>query len=118
MSQTIPTLDDPFYTIRVRLDEADYTLEFYYSTRQERTYLHLYDAEDNPLVLGLKMVPNVRLLRAYKHRAGMPAGELMVVCASADQEPPVLGELGLLDDGKRCSLVYYPAAELAELELD
>jgi hypothetical protein len=118
MSQTIPTLDDPFYTIRVRLDEADYTLEFYYSTRQQRYYLHLSDAEDTPLVLGLKLVANVRLLRSYKHRDGMPSGELMVVCSSTDQSPPKLGELGLLDDGKRCSLVYYPAAELAELGLD
>ena len=109
MSFTIPTLPDPYYTSRVRLDDRDYTLEFYYSTRQERYYLSLYDAEEKPLVAGLKLVCNVPLLRFYHYRDGMPSGELVVTCATQNPVPPKLGELG---EDLRCELTYYTRAEL------
>lgn len=109
MSLTIPTLDLPYYSTRVRLDDREYTLEFWYSTRAERYYLHLRDGEELPLVFGLKLVANVPLLRFYHHKPGMPTGELIVVCATPDTRPPVLGELG---EGLRCELTYFTREEL------
>lgn len=110
--QTIPTLSDPYYTIRVRLEERNFLLKFLYSPRQERYYLSLYNGDDGtPLVCGLKLVTNLPLLRFYKHRDGMPAGDLLVTCAFADRSPPKIGELG---SGLRCELTYYTQAELAE----
>jgi hypothetical protein len=114
MSLSIPTLEDPYYTIRVRLDERDYTLEFYYATRSERWYLSLFDTEDNPLVCGLKLVTNVALLRSHHHKPEIPPGELIVTCSTLDKSPPKLQELGLLDEGKRCTLTYFPRSELLE----
>jgi hypothetical protein len=111
MSQTIPTLADPFYTIRVRLDDRDYTLEFLYSPRQERYYLSLFDSEDNPLVLGLKLVSNVALLRYWHYKDGVPPGELMVTSTGEDKSSPRIGDL--LEDG-RCQLTYFTQAEVAE----
>lgn len=113
MSQTIPTLADPYYTIRVRLDDRDYTLEFLYSPRQERFYLGIYDSEDVPLVLGLKLVSNVMLLEYWHHKDGVPLGELVVTSYSADRSSPKIGEL--LEDG-RCQLTYYSQAEVSELK--
>ncbi len=111
MSQTIPTLTDaPYYTIRVRLDDRDYTLEFDYSTRQQRYYLSVYGEDETPLVRGLKLVANVALLRYYHHRDGMPRGELMVTAATLDVTPPKFGELGA---DQRCQLTYFPASEVA-----
>ncbi len=109
MSQTIPTLAEPYYTIRVRLDDRDYTLEFIYSPRQERYYLSVSDSEDVPLVCGLKLVSNTRLLRYWHHKEGVPPGELMVTATGADQSSPRIGEL--LEDG-RCQLTYFTAAEV------
>lgn len=111
MSATIPTLSDPFYTIRVRLDGADYTLEFTYAPRQGRYYLNLYDANDKELVWGLKLVSNTRLLRYYRYRDGVPAGELMVTSTTSDKSSPTIGDLA---DGGRCQLTYFTAAEVAE----
>lgn len=110
MSTTIPTLALPFYTLRTRLDGADYTLEFRYSPRASRYYLNLYDVNEVLLVAGLKLVPNVPLLQYYRYRDGMPQGELIVAALGADGSPPVLGELGL---NLRCELTYFTATELA-----
>ena len=109
MSQTIPTLaEEPYYTIRVRLDDQDYTLSFYYSTRRERWYLTLLDA-DNVRLCSVKLLPGVELLAPYRYRAGVPFGELIVICGE-DGTPPKLGELG---SGLRCELTYFQAAEMA-----
>lgn len=109
MSQTIPTLALPFYTLRTRLDDSDYTLEFNYSPRAARYYLNVYSSEDVLLMAGLKLVSNVPLLRFYQYRDGMPPGELIVTATGADASPPVLGELG---KGLRCELSYFTAAEV------
>lgn len=111
MSYTIPTLPAPFYTQRVRLDDKDYTLEFWYSTRAARYYVNLYDVDEVALVCGLKLVCNVPLLRYYHHKDGVPTGELIVTCSTPNPTPPVLGELGA---GLRCELSYFTRDELAE----
>lgn len=109
MSQTVPTLPLAFYTLRARLDDADYTLEFRYSPRAARYYLNLYDSENVLLAAGLKLVSNVRLLHYYHFRAGMPAGELCVTATGVDASSPALGELG---PGLRCELTYFTADEV------
>lgn len=112
MSQTIPTQGQPFYSLRTRLDGSDYTLEFTYSSRAQRFYLNLYDAEDVLLLAGLKLVTGVLLLHFWHHKPGVPPGEIMVTSTTSDTSSPSLNELG---DGKRCLLTYYPAAEVASL---
>lgn len=111
MSQTIPTLpDEPYYRIRVRLDDADFILSFWYGTRAARWYLTLLGAEETRLC-SVKLLPGVQLLRPYRYRAGVPRGELLVI-AGGDGTPPVLGELGA---GLRCELTYFSAADLAQV---
>lgn len=113
MSQTIPTLQQPYYSLRTRLDGQDYTLEFIYSTRAERFYLNLYDAEETLLVAGLKLLSSVALLGYYHHIPGVPAGEIMVTATGADDSSPTLFELG---PGLRCVLTYFPVAEVVEAQ--
>jgi hypothetical protein len=113
MSATIPTLSLPFYTLRTRLDDSDFTLQFRYSDRASRYFLNIYDVNDVLLVAGLKLVPNVLLLKYYRHVPGMPPGEFLVtVLGSVDGSPPQLGEIGA---GLRCELTYFTAAEMASL---
>jgi hypothetical protein len=112
-TQTIPNLpDEPFHTLRVRLDDRDYTLEFLYSTRGENWSLSIYDEENEPVVLGLKLFTGVPLLAAYKRDERVPRGELFLVALGSDQSPPKLAELG---DGLRCELTYYPEADLVDI---
>jgi hypothetical protein len=112
MSQTIPTTDLPYYTIKVRLEDADYTLSFYTATRRNRIYFDILDAEDVPICRGLKCVPGVSLLRPYRFRGGLPPGEIQVnILNGTDQSPPKLGELG---SGKRCELTYFTRAEVLD----
>lgn len=112
MSQTIPTQDQPFYTLRTRLDGSDYTLSFTYSVRAERFYLDLYDSEDVLLVAGLKLVTGVPLLHYYHHIEGVPPGEIIVTSTTQDTNSPSLLELG---EGRRCLLSYFTAIEVASL---
>lgn len=112
-SQTIPTLtDEPFYTMRVRLDGTDYLLDVQYNTRTRRYYVSLFSDDEAPLVRGLKCVPEVPLLRSYHFRPGVPAGELMVTIAGPDKRPPEFGELG---PGLRCQLTYFPREDVEAL---
>lgn len=112
MSQTIPTLQQPYYSLRTRLDGQDYTLEFIYSVRAERFYLNLYDAEQVLLIAGLKLLSNVFVLAYYHHIPGVPPGEIMVTATSADDSSPTLLELG---SGLRCVLTYFPIADVQRL---
>jgi uncharacterized protein DUF6983 len=113
MSQTIATLStEPFHTVRVRLEDQDYTLELRYNTRAQNYSLSIYDAEDTRLVSGLKVFTGVPLLGAYKHIAAIPRGELIPMTLGADQSPPKLGELG---KGLRVELTYFTAQEFLDL---
>lgn len=114
MSQTIPTQALPYYSQVTRLDDADFTLEFRYSTREQRYYFNLYDAANVLLCAGIKLVSNWPLLHYYKFRAGVPRGEIMVTAIGADSSSPKLGDLGV---GKRCQLTYFTAAEASALGL-
>lgn len=103
---TIPTSpDDPFYTQTSELDGVDYILIFRYNQREKCFYLSLQTSEEIEIVSGLKLVCDVPLL-AFHRNANTPAGELFIFSAETNTDPPDIGELG---EGKRCTLVYFPA---------
>lgn len=106
--QLIPTSDAPYYSQRVKLEGRDYLFRFAYNEREERWRLSIFDDEESPLLLGLKLVTNWELLQHYKADTRLPPGELWVMCTSGDDEPPKLDELG---EGKRCELTYFTADE-------
>lgn len=110
MSLTIPNLsDEPYSSLRVRLEGQDYTLELLYSTRGNTYSMNVLDEELLPIAMGLKLFTGVPLLASYKRDARLPTGELFVIALGADKTPPTLGELGA---GLRCELTYFTLAEL------
>lgn len=110
MSLTIPNLpDEPYHSLRVRLEGQDYSLELLYSTRGGTYSLNILDEELKPIAMGLKLFTGVPLLASYKRDSRLPTGDLYVVALGADQTPPALGELGA---GLRCELTYFTLAEL------
>lgn len=99
----IPTSAEPYYRQKTKLEGRDFILVFSYNQRVERWHLSIYDEEENPLRLGLKLVTNWPLLRRYHQDPRMPPGELMAVASDGSTEPPALDELG---EGKRVQLLY------------
>jgi hypothetical protein len=103
-AQLIPTSSAPYYTQKTKLDGRDFVLRFSYNQRIERWYLSIYDDEDTPLRLGLKLIANWELLQHYRYDDRLPPGELWVMDLTPDGSPPTLDELG---EGKRCELTYF-----------
>lgn len=99
---------------KTRLDGRDYVLTFSYNEREDRWYLSLYDDEDKPILLGLKLVSNFPLLRHYHWDERVPPGELMAVDLATNLSPPPgFAELG---EGRRIELTYYDQAKVQELQ--
>ncbi|HYQ47152.1 MAG TPA: hypothetical protein VER11_34515 [Polyangiaceae bacterium] len=99
----------PFYTQKTRLDGVDYVLSFRHSQREDRWYLSIADAEEVPILTGLKLVTNWPLLQAYRFDPRVPPGELMASTLTTDDSPPGLNELG---EGLRVQLIYFEAGTL------
>jgi len=110
----IPTSTDTAYrSQKCRLDGRDFVLRFSYNEREDRYYVDILDEEETPILRGLKLVSNWRLLRHYHHDPRVPPGELMATDLTGDNSPPSFGELGI---GKRVELTYFTEDELADID--
>lgn len=61
----IPIQDEPFYDLSISLQGNSYILEFTYNERMSLYTMSLYDAERNPIVLGVGLVPEYPILLDY-----------------------------------------------------
>ena len=61
----IPIIDEPFYNLSISLQGNSYIIEFTYNERMSLYTLSLYDAERNPIVLGVGLVPEYPILLDY-----------------------------------------------------
>lgn len=105
----VPTADDPFYTQVTDLDGTDYILEFRYSQREDAWYFSVSLNDETRLVSGVKIVCDVNLLGRFSDTR-LPPGILMAIANEQDDNVPGMGELGI---GKRVTLTYLDASELA-----
>ena len=97
-----------YYTQRTRLDGREYNLRFAWNQGAERWTLDILDSEDTPIVVGIKLVTNWPLLRAYQYDARVPQGDLRVTTLMPDDRPPGYHDLGI---GLRCELTYFSATD-------
>lgn len=61
----MPLFSDPFYTYTIALQDDSYIFEFIYNERSELYFINLYDADNNPIVMGAALVPNYPILLDY-----------------------------------------------------
>lgn len=61
----VPLLDEPFYDLSISLEGNSYIVEFTYNERMSLYTLSLFDAERNPIVLGVGLVPEYPILLDY-----------------------------------------------------
>jgi hypothetical protein len=108
-SLVIPTLEDnPYYSIRVRLDGLDYNLRFAWNERVERWNFDILTDDGKVLATGIRIVSNWPLLRYYQYDKLMPPGEMMAVDSTLDGSPPGFFDLA---PGKRVQLIYFPVTD-------
>lgn len=86
--------------IRTVLEDIELVLRFDWNERLERWVLYIYDAEENPLVLGLVLNINQELIRRFEIE-GLPPGNLILYDAEGTET-----ECGRDDLGDRCKLLY------------
>jgi len=60
-----PLYNSPYYTYSIDLDRVSYGLTFRYSSRSKGYMMDVFDAEENPVIRNIKIVPNYPLLEQY-----------------------------------------------------
>src|SRR4030066_242844 len=68
----------PAYDYSITLDGTEYRITVQYRERQDRWYLSLYSAADEPIILGLKLMADRYLLAPYV-MAALPPGDLLLL---------------------------------------
>lgn len=89
---------------RIALDGALYTLGLAWNQWASYWSLSLWDSEESPIVLGLRVVSNWPMLRYYKYDPRCPPGEIIAHALTSDRSPPGFDDFGI---GKRVELTYY-----------
>lgn len=62
---SMPLFSDPYYTYTIAFQGNSYILEFIYNERSQLYFINLYDADNNPIVLGEALVPNYPIFADY-----------------------------------------------------
>ncbi len=111
MSRILRQPAGPDSTQRVQLDGREFVLRWRWLQRAARWALDVSDAEGVLLAGGLRVIPNVPLLRYVRGaRPEMPPGELVILDGRSPTPALTLDSLG----GDRARIVYVTEAELAE----
>lgn len=82
--QTIELYGDDDYYIQLLGDGVLFYLHMQWNSEAEFWSLALEDYNRVLIVSGVKVVPNVRLLKLYNYVDGMPAGELIALSNSQE----------------------------------
>lgn len=92
---------------RTQIDGTDYILGLQWLQRDGHWLLHLYDQDQSPIAVGIKLVPAWDLLGTVTDTR-RPAGRLYLWDVNATGQDPTFSNLGV-----QFQLKYYDAAELA-----
>lgn len=92
--QTIPVRSDlPAYEMQVELDGVIFTLGFTYNTRAGYWVLDISDANEVPLLVGIKIISGWLLTNRFVND-GLPAGDFFVYDTSGKNEDPKIDDFG------------------------
>lgn len=98
--------DASWFSYQIELDGKTFGLSFRWNERDSSWYWSLADADDNPLLSGLRVAVGRPYLWRYRI-PGLPAGELEFIDTTSQDLDP-----GFLDLGERVVCLYTPADEL------
>ena len=91
---------------QIILDGALFNLRFYWNTRQDTWAIDISNDAEEPLIQGIKIMPNWMSLFRYQI-PGFPGGDFIVVDTTGGGVPPERTEFGT---DARVKLLYEEAA--------
>lgn len=98
------TAGSAFQRQRIALDGRLYTLELKWNQWASYWSFGLWDSEESPIILGIRIVSNWPILRFYRYDPRTPPGEIIAHDLTGDGSPPGYEDFGI---GKRVELTYY-----------
>lgn len=103
----LPKNQENNITQRTALDGRNYFLSFYWSARDEKYTLKVAKSNGDILISGVKLVPNLPLLRTVAWSADAPAGQLILL--NPTNSDPIISNI------EDSTLFYLTGDEVAEL---
>jgi hypothetical protein len=97
---------EPSFTELVFLEGVNVKLKFDWNARDNIWNLSIYDPDDNPILVGVKMVTNYELILQHPTLA-LPRGAMFLWDTEGKGEPA-----GYEDLGTRHKLVYVTSGEV------
>lgn len=107
--QIIPFKDPSAWREQIQLTGVIYFLQFTWNSLNEFWVMDILDSNEDPLVVGVKIVVNLSLLSPYTVQ-GLPSGD--IVCQN------IVGtsdDIGRFDMSQKFLLIYYEDGEIQEL---
>ncbi len=96
MSQVIPTFSTGTVKYNVSLNGATFFIRTYFNEFSKMWFLDLLDSDNNPVALGLALVPDINILR-YSQQLTDTIGELRISTAVTGNDTTMsLGDDALL----------------------
>lgn len=102
----IPFKEPSYWREQITLSGVVFVFAFKWNALNEFWVMDIYDSEEQPLILGIKIVPNYPLLDQYSVD-GMPSGE--IICQNIVAAPDTISRF---DMSQKFELVYYEAGEI------
>ena len=85
-----------------------FILNFYWSTREASWYFDLFDVNNNPIIVGIKIVPSIWLLNQYGWVEQIIGGNF---CLKDQAERPDMSDLTFDTFGVRYFFIYALTSE-------
>lgn len=102
----------PDQSVQVRLPDGVFRFRFYWVIRMGSWFLEIWDANNEPVVLGLRVAVNNDLLDQYKTLPNAPTGVLFAVALLDGSDRVPYGSEAARDDlGDAVKLFYVESAD-------
>ena len=105
----MPFRDPAAWTMQIELDNIVYFLSFAWNALNEFWTMDIANSDQDPLIVGIKIVPNYPLLAAFTV-FGKPPGE--IICQNVVNAPDTISRF---DMSQKFELIYYFEGELEAL---
>jgi hypothetical protein len=90
----LPITNEGLQRLSTVLGSTEYIVEMFYNTFANSWFFSLYDAEDVPLLNGVRVVTAWPLFFGFP-RENLPEGELMLIKLDGTDTDPVMGDFGV-----------------------
>jgi hypothetical protein len=108
----IPFTEYPSVSKEIVIDDISYIFSFVWNTRMEAWTLSIYTIENEPILVGIKLVLNYELIRMYRH-LDIPQGEMYVIDIT-DNETKIAYD-DFTSSGRNLILAYYEEGEFESI---